>query len=465
MFKVSPMSPQGHSSSPKSSGTTKDWAAFLTYASYVRYLGKPKYPSPSPFVPPEVFEAICALRPQHTLLPNVLELGVDSLVFAIRVAAISWNHTSEAGEPSGTVAATLDILSDFRQLQELTLGGNSGPDDEPPAALLRYLRTEPQLIKFECYNIPLLMEGIAYLASLPTLRTVLICLPDTLSWSSHNLPDKPFSKTESFSLFSTVESYTAFAQRIALPYVHKFSISLTAVPAAGSFPVLFTSIRRQFHPSTLIGLTIKPGTGEPDPFVAEDALDDGVLVSSQHLRPLLDFSELRDVTVVPQWGFSFDDDFCHDMAKAWTHVQELRFAHETWCLHAPLATTVRALSYFAAYCPELRFLGIKFDAQSWVDEIPILQERKIPADYYDALRGKRSTCKVHELRAELQPIACPEQVALYILRLFPDLRWCWRAWHSSEDTEEEARWRASLGVMAEMREDGKRWNLVDEDAG
>ena len=310
---------------------TKDWAAFLTYAPYVRYLGEPKFPSGSPFVPPEFFEAVCALRPQHTLLPNVVELAADSLALrhwviphlltilgkGLQVASIYWTHTSEDGEPSGTVAATLDILSDFHRLQQLTLDGDPGLDDEPPAAPLRYLGTRPQLTKFECCNIPLLMEGIAYLANLPSLRTVHICLPDALSWSSHSLSDKPFSMTESFSLHSTVESYIAFAQRIALSCVQSFSIFLTAVPAAAIFPVLFISIRRQFHPSMPSGLNIRARVGALDPLaVAEDALDDGVLVSSDHLRPLLDFSKLRHVTVVLPWGFSFDDAFCYDMAKA-----------------------------------------------------------------------------------------------------------------------------------------------------
>ena len=74
--------------------------------------------------------------------------------------------------------------------------------------------------------------------------------------------------------------------------------------------------------------------------------------------------------IVPPWGFSFDDNFCRDMAKAWPCLEELHLAHEIWCLHAPLATTMRALSYFAAHCPELRFLGLKFDAQSWILETP-----------------------------------------------------------------------------------------------
>ena len=221
---------------------TKDWAAFLTYAPSVRYLGEPRFPSGSPFVPPEFFEAVCALRPQHTLLPNVVELAADSLALrhwviphlltilgkGLQVASIYWTHTSEDGEPSGTVAATLDILSDFHRLQQLTLDGDPGLDDEPPAAPFRYLGTRPQLTKFECCNIPLLMEGIAYLANLPSLRTVHICLPDALSWPSHSLSDKPFSMTESSSLHSTVESYIAFAQRIALSCVQSFSIFLTA---------------------------------------------------------------------------------------------------------------------------------------------------------------------------------------------------------------------------------------------
>ena len=410
----------------------------------------------------------------------MLELGVSSLAFphsvvphlltilgkGLRIAAIRWSRTSEAGEPLGTVASTLDILCDFHRLEELTLQGDAGSEDETPAALLRYLGTSPQLTKFDCDNIPLLMDGIAYLAGLSTLKTVVIRLPETLDQPSHAFPDEPFSKTESFSLFSTVESYISFAQRVALPHVHNFAISLATIPTAGTFPMLFTSIRRQFNPLTLTSLTIKGDTPEPDLVLADDALDDGVLVSSQHLRPLLDFSQLYHLTVVPPWGFSLDDDFCRDMAKAWPRLEELHLAHEIWCLHAPLATTVRALSYFAAHCPELRFLGIKFDAQSWVQETA-MQTRGVPADYYEALQGKRSRCKVQVLRCEREPIACPEQVALYILRLFPDLRWCWQAWRSSEDTEEEATWRGCweevqryLEVMREMREDGKRWNLV-----
>ena len=429
---------------------------------------------------------MCALRPRQVLLPNVVNIDTLGLRISqscvpyllsivgtnLKTVEIFCNGVHEPEELLGTMSASLEMLSSYHQLQELHLLGDPGPEGEATIALSRVLLGgRPNLTMFDCHNVPLTMESIVYLSTLPTLQEVHMRFPETLNWSSFDVTEVPFRMTQSLSLTCSVASYTAFAQRVPLMHIAEFSIHTTALPDPGTYPMLFTSIRRQFDPSTLSDLTIAADSEQMAVSVAEEALNDGILVTSHHLRPLLEFSKLQHVRVNLPWGFTLDNDFVCDMAKAWTQIRSLYFANELWCLHAPLSTTLLALSYFAAYCPDLTNLAIKFDAQAWTEGLPDRRvwepQVPVPDSYYQVLQGQRSTSKLATLSTDYLPIARPEQVALYIMRLFPELRGSWVNWSRDLNSPHEVEWNKSwseawryMEVMAEIREDGKRWNLV-----
>lgn len=108
------------------------------------------------------------------------------------------------------------------------------------------------------------------------------------------------------------------------------------------------------------------------------------------------------------------------MAKAWPHIKHPRFAHMFWCLHDPLAVTIKGLSYFATHYPDLHTLANQCDAASWevqanlsVSEL----QRPIPDEFYSELGGRRSTSKVKLLWINNYPISDAPQVALCVSQL------------------------------------------------
>ena len=399
---------------------------------------------------------------RHSGIPYLLSIvGTD-----LKTVGLYWEGIDDPNEPLGTVPASLDILSSYHQLRELQLHGDSGPEDEATVALSQALLcSRPNLTRFDCDNIFLSMEDIVYLASSPTLLDVHMRFPENLHWSSFRTVGKPFPTIRSLSLACSVESYAAFALLVPTMRTLKFSIHITTLPISNTFSVLFTSIRHQFDLSRLSTLIIVPDSIDDDADVAQYALEFEVLVTPDHLRPLLEFTQLREVNISPPWGFALDNDFFRDIAKAWIHLLDLRLAHARWCLHAPLATTLLALSYFAAYCPDLKTLAIRFDAEAWTDDLTEqeLWRPKITDSYYGVLRGKPSMSKLNTLWINRFPIAQPEQVALYIHRLFPELQpWCERGTSTAANSGDERRWNKAwsevqryLEAMAEIKEEEK----------
>ncbi|KAI0754829.1 hypothetical protein C8Q80DRAFT_1117415 [Daedaleopsis nitida] len=230
--------------------------------------------------------------------------------------------------------------------------------------------------------------------------------------------------------------------------------------------VLVTSIRRQLHCNTLTSLWISQARA-PD---AEGAVGHGA-VSADDIRPLFEFKNLRVFIFTPSGTYKVNDEFYRDMAKAWPHIATLCFGQCSRTLRDPLQATMGALSYFAAYCPQLESVEILFDAASWAQDWSPLSESldphmpSVPPELYGALNGKRSTSNLTSLSiSTVCPIDRSAEVAMYLMWLFPQFMEMPGCWIDESDggvqgmKPYELRWSEVakfVSVPARMRDIGK----------
>lgn len=95
----------------------------------------------------------------------------------------------------------------------------------------------------------------------------------------------------------------------------------------------------------------------------DDAVDDNVQVV-ETLRPLLSFHNLEYVWLNGCMSFEeVNNAFIRELAKSLPRIQELDFGCPS-CWGLPSRVTLDGLLAFCEFCPDLRGLGITFDASS-----------------------------------------------------------------------------------------------------
>ncbi|KAI0754839.1 hypothetical protein C8Q80DRAFT_1095516 [Daedaleopsis nitida] len=464
---------------PGSTFPDGDYTTLLKYGSYVKAIGKGPSLLAVSRISLGLLQAICALRPTMVILPNVRELNTGPLgmgdtclpylLSVIGKELVNVNidlHGDDELDPEGTAAAVATLLTTQPHLRAFSYSQYGGDPISNTSTFSTLLRDVPPLTTFLCNAVTVSPEDVLSLSRLHTLRTIHIRLPDTMEWSPVPVETQPFCRVSSFSVTSAALSYRRFAEAYKLPQIRKFSLYLTRRPHPPELSTLFTSIRKQFDPAILTSLEVKD-SGTPTFADAQIAAQLGVNLVPGHIRPLFDFRKLREFTFLPAWCYTLYNGFYLDMAKAWPHIKELRFAHMFWCLHEPLPAsnvTMEALSYFAAHCPELTTLAIMFDASAWValpESMVNYGDHVVPASFYSELQGRPSTSKLELLWVDRYPVYCAPAVALYLMRLFPRLTWLWCDDPDPEDVPDPVWGRlwedieGFMPVMAEMRNIGE----------
>ena len=461
---------------------TEDWQTFIKYASYVRSLGI-RGPGLPPTLTSGAFQSICALRPTLVLLPNVRQLiyysvALDDVCLPYLLSIVGTElrvfelHHPMGEAASGAISTGLALLSAQPHLREFKMVGQRPPTISP--ALSSFLCCVSSLSVLHVESVPVTVEALTHIAAMASLKTVYFYLPDTIPWTSQKPTSPFFPNVESLGIGGTIRSYRAFAKLMPLPHVREFTLALTTLPAAGEpLSTLFSYIRRQFDPKTLKALTIEPANIIAALEQVHNAMISRVIVEPGDLRPIYELTALERVTIVPPWAFALGNDMAHDMAKAWPRMQVLRVACAQWCCPGieQLRLQMDALAYFAAYCPDLQMLAIPFDAASWVyaPDPPQFSVRHttVPERFYAPLEGRRSACKLEQLWVNIVPIAGPAPVALYLSRLFPQLKGTcgWDMWQpmtaapNEEYEEYDALWKeveTILPVIMAARDDGRR---------
>ncbi|OSX56386.1 hypothetical protein POSPLADRAFT_1050615 [Postia placenta MAD-698-R-SB12] len=228
-----------------------------------------------------------------------------------------------------------------------------------------------------------------------------------------------------FSSLTTIEiavasalSYISFARSVSLPQVKSATLCLTPYPSATQLDDLFSAIGQQFSPDRLVQLRITSLV--PDPSVDVTLRP---IVLSSHLRSLLPFRRMQQITIDADWECGYDDDdVLGEMAEAWPGLQRMLLvargdlhARSYARSHSPSRATLRSLIPFATCCKDLKFLGIWLHADIRADheaiEAAIAQASpNRPSPPLEILKVMDSTIE-----------GPPERIAHFLSTLFPSL--------------------------------------------
>lgn len=431
-----------------------DLVAVEKYAPLVRHLGAEEQGSLPPSthtyrrdtVSPYAMSHLAECYPHACLFPGIRRLDWRVVMRAFTPTGIVGQHSWE------------DMLVYVGpELRELCIndGAWTPPTDYTLAALAELLDTVgKQCIALESLTLPrlslhdslIIYESLSSLvcrlSGLHTLRCVFASLSgpalahlissSVIQELQLGLPDrwKPWARPVDgqpllFSSLTTIEiavasalSYISFARSVSLPQVKSATLCLTPYPSATQLDDLFSAIGQQFSPDRLVQLRITSLV--PDPSV--DVTLRPIVVSS-HLRSLLPFRRMQQITIDADWECGYDDDdVLGEMAEAWPGLERMLLvargdlhARSYARSHSPSRATLRSLIPFATCCKDLKFLGIWFHADIRADheaiEAAIAQASpNRPSPPLEILKVMDSTIE-----------GPPERIAHFLSTLFPSL--------------------------------------------
>lgn len=346
-------------------------------------------------------------------LPSILSLvGEEVTTIIIR----NWYHRDYSEQLLHVSMAI--IASKFRHLTTYEFDFSSYVNDEDAittatssvaSSLVSSLHS---LTTFVCRNIPLSPASILHLAELSTLRNCYVRLSDeSTEWPALGPAHRPFASLTRITLATTLAAYIPFSKAVALPHIKELTLDVAGDLVAHLIPHFFAAIRHQYSPMTLDCISIRP-LGKTDTARAQQST---AVVRSAHLRPLLEFSLIKEFDLTMPCHHAFDDAFILDIAKAWPRLVSL-YLSEVRCVHDS-RPSLTALVHLAMYAHNLRGLGFEFDAARWKPTL-----HGFPAQVYGDLQGRASFSHVHSLVVGASPIAWPEHVAHFLACVFPVLR-------------------------------------------
>ncbi|KAM5539372.1 hypothetical protein V8D89_006824 [Ganoderma adspersum] len=354
-----------------------EWTRFLENAQLVRAMGfDPAWQLPQLSV--SAMETLTGLRPTLVLFPNIRALDSSVLIDGLKPEYLpmvllmmgSGLRTLHIGSldrgiiPEAVFRASINLSATcFPNLQKVKLSalGVAAGDVhlETSLSVSSFLSSLSSLRRLESITIPLTLDVIKSLAKHPTLRVFATRLPDSTNWPVLQQVPRPVAALTEICLFSTIQTYTAFAQAVALPHVERFTLWIKHVALdADSNAQFFTALRHQLSPATLRSLTIGPG---PGPGIMEARATQ--VVRSSHLRPLLDFAELERFDLAMVCHSALDTAFLRDLARAWPRLTYLSLLCDRFCALYSLPP-LNALAPFAMHCRDLRTLRVTVYAAS-----------------------------------------------------------------------------------------------------
>ncbi|KAJ7118310.1 hypothetical protein C8R44DRAFT_190855, partial [Mycena epipterygia] len=162
--------------------------------------------------------------------------------------------------------------------------------------------------------------------------------------------------------------------------------------------------------------------------------------SSNLLRTLFCFGQLRDIDIHSDFGFDLDDTDLSDMARAWPALESLDLQGRSKSM--PRAT-LQSLRMIAQYCPRLHTLRIAFDAI-----IPP------PTDETSEHVSQHSLTSLHVEESGINPRTLP--IAHFLSRIFPNLNIISTAREYDDDDDE-----FEADISAEEMDFHHRWKQVE----
>ena len=350
---------------------SSDWDRFDRYARHIRQLTYDD--RRRRYIDPSVWREIARTRPRQDLLPNLQSLvwfsttaekQHHSLLFMhSRVTRLSVNiHPSPLSFPY-----IQRITSELPRVLELELRSESPMRDieQEVVALLRGL---PSLRRIYAPMYSLTAALVSELSHLRELSDVVFGKPveqgtgdraDVATFTPR-LEDGAFPALQTLCFSAHLIDATEFISSPFTPtnlshlYVH-----ILAVDDAFVLQDFFTIISRRFHHLTEfhVDFVISPDAPivyPPPPITARPTI--------QTFRPLFSCKRLRVFEFRWDYQMNLSQHDIEEMASSWPSIEVLLLN----CQPIPETTrpllTLRALTPFARFCPNLRELGLYLDA-------------------------------------------------------------------------------------------------------
>ena len=312
--------------------------------------------------------------------------------------------------PEHVLCASLEMMATcFPRMEDFTLlvsdrGVSYGM--ETSLALSRLIPSYSSWASFDCTSIPLTVDAIKFLSTLPTLHRLSMQLPENADWSPLKQIPLPFAPLAAVVIAGTMQAYIDFAPAVSLTHLEDLTFwVLDDEVASHLLNPFFAAIRHQCSPARLHRLFV-----EADYDRSADGWASQAVVRPDNIRTLLDFVAMKHCDLALLCHAELDAQFLQDLAKAWPQLVELSLLCEDYCIHDSLPP-LSALSYFAIHCRDLDNLNVVVDAASEELEIRDLSE----------FGGKASTSELSTLVMGASPIGDPAVVAALIVRMFPSV--------------------------------------------
>ncbi|TFK82127.1 hypothetical protein K466DRAFT_530844 [Polyporus arcularius HHB13444] len=454
-----------------------EWAVFLKYSKLIRSLGFNSGIVRHPIkLHGSVVDTLCALRPTLVLLPNlralrwlVMELKGSYLppilsLLGDEVRTLEIEDWDRHVIPEHALQASIALIaSKFHYLKTLTIMFDDDSsvvvNDATSAAASSLVSQSHSLTMFKCTDIPLSPASILHLSELSTLRDLSVRLPDVAAWQSPGAASQPFAFLTTLSLTTTIHAYIPFGKAVLLPHIQRLTLYVVGRPTTQLIPDFFSAIRHQYCPKTLRSLSINPEGVTSEATARQNA----TVIRPADLRPLLEFSLMKDFDLAMECHHAFDDAFILDVAKAWPHLETFFLCSDDYCVHDTLLS-LTAFTHLAMYASELVECGLRFDAAGWIHG-PLAESGGLPEQSYGELDGRASNSNVSILHVGISPIVYPEHVALFLASVFPALDDIMMG--ELGDSKHLQRWgelQRYLPMFARIREN-ERLRMQQEDDG
>jgi hypothetical protein len=250
--------------------------------------------------------------------------------------------------------------------------------------------------------------ALMHLATLPDLQDLSLVTSET------SIPDHEFAPPH-VTAFRSLQSLTicspgvAFATRIVKTWSWPPALKTVAIRPKGDdssslLEDLFHALNQRCHHSSIEGLSLGNCA---DTSLREQVFREGFQVRMEHIEPLLVFSNLITLSLVPSGELDLDNAVVDVMAQAWPRIQRLELGHPRMPSR-PSRVTLQGLISFAKHCPRLMDLSISLNAGATE-----LEERKPGSGVYSET--------LISLDVLTSPIECSAKVAAFLSDIFPNL--------------------------------------------
>ncbi|KAF8994457.1 hypothetical protein BDQ17DRAFT_1430991 [Cyathus striatus] len=193
--------------------------------------------------------------------------------------------------------------------------------------------------------------------------------------------------------------------------VRNILVNIEKIETSSSLENVFFSINQHCCHHTLAALNFGDGCGEHGRDFITRTRDE--MVESKVLKPLLDFPNLRHITIRPARGFDFTDSImAKEIAGSWKKAEHLTLQARPFTrATSPSKFTLLDLIPFAENCPKLIFLGLPLDASN----PPRIDEENLPC-------SRARETKLSQLLVGDSPVKNPALVAATLSGIFPALK-------------------------------------------